>query len=177
MSSFINFIQTANVVLFFILLVAIIFCFMILSNTNRKLNRLRRRYDTLLRGRGELDMEGLIAAHSTDLENHDEIIMKLQEEMKENSRLLNSKLNEISGKSSDSIQKIGFHKYNAFEYVTNEMSFSLALLDSRSDGIIITSIFGRESSSTYAKEIRKGKGIQELSIEEEIALGRALQNG
>ncbi len=177
MESFVNFIQTANVVLFVLLLIAVIFCFMLISSTNRKLNRLRRRYDLLLRGRGEMDMEELIAEHSLDIEKQGKLLHELQSGIKDTGRLLEAQLNEISGKSSDSIQKIGFHKYNAFEYVTNEMSFSLALLDSRENGIIITSIFGRENSSTYAKEIRKGKGIQELSIEEEIALGRALQKG
>lgn len=37
-------------------------------NTNHKLNRLSKRYDLLLRGRGELKLEDLLKSHSKDLE-------------------------------------------------------------------------------------------------------------
>ncbi|MDO5718251.1 MAG: DUF4446 family protein [Tissierellia bacterium] len=175
MEAFMNFIQTANVVLFIVLLIAVVFCFMVLSQTNRKLNRLRRRYDMLLRGRGEMDMEALIASHGADIEKNADKIREIQEEISSSENLSQKKLDDIMKKSAISIQKIGFHRYNAFDYISNEMSFSLALLDSRSNGIIITSIFGRESSTTYAKEIRKARGLQELSEEEKIALERALR--
>ncbi len=175
MESFMSFVQTASFVLFIVLSALMIVCFMALAQTNRRLNRLRRRYDTLLRGRGELDMEELIGAHSNDIEENSVAISRLDTDLRTEMRDLTREFDKVTDNIANSIQKVGFHRYNAFDYVTNEMSFSVALLDSKSNGIILTSIFGRENSTTFAKEIRKGSGLQELSIEEEIALGRALQ--
>lgn len=72
------------------------------------------------------------------------------------------------------IQKLAFVKYNAFDYLTNELSYSLALLNDFNDGIIITSIFGREQSSIYIKEVKKGKSTSKLSEHELQALKRAI---
>lgn len=175
MDSFMNFVQTANLILFIVLCIFVIVCFMLLAQTNRKLTRLRRRYDILLRGRGELDLEGLIGEHSADIERNNQRMQEIEEKTDQRITQLIRDFQDVEGSISSSIQKVGYHRYNAFDYVTNEMSFSIALLDSRSNGIILTSIFGSDSSTTFAKEVRKGKSNQELSIEEEIALGRALQ--
>lgn len=172
---FIEFVKTANLALLIVLLVAVVFAFMAISAINRRVNRLRRRYDILLRGKTDLDLEALLVSHGRELDDQNNRLLKLNEDIIKYEEDLGKKIAELDGRSLDSIQKIGFHRYNAFEYMTSESSFSLALLDSRLDGIVITSIFGRDQSTIYAKEIVEGKALQDLSIEEEIALGRAVQ--
>ena len=71
-------------------------------------------------------------------------------------------------------QKIGVKRYNAFPDMGNEMSYSVALLNSQNDGIIFTSLFTREYSQSYAKPVIDGKTDRKLSEEEAIALKNAM---
>ncbi|SDY87901.1 Protein of unknown function [Proteiniborus ethanoligenes] len=71
------------------------------------------------------------------------------------------------------LQRIGFIRYNAFNDMGSDLSFSIALLDDKLDGFVITSIYGRDESNTYAKPILKGESTYPLSVEEMQALDRA----
>ena len=55
------------------------------------------------------------------------------------------------------------------------MSFSVAMLNEKLDGYILTGIYSREHSYVYTKEIKQGKPQRELSKEEVEALNRALK--
>ena len=65
-------------------------------------------------------------------------------------------------------------RYDAFSEMSGRMSFSLALLDDRGDGVTITAITGRNDTRVYAKPITAGRGEQELSPEERQAVSVAL---
>lgn len=68
------------------------------------------------------------------------------------------------------IQKVGIYKYNAFENLAGEQSFSIALLDNLNNGVILTSIYGRQQTTTFAKQVENGKALQPISPEETQAL-------
>ncbi|HOB34775.1 MAG: DUF4446 family protein [Firmicutes bacterium] len=65
-------------------------------------------------------------------------------------------------------------RYNAFENTGSDLSFTLALLNDNADGIVLTSIFGREDSRLYAKPIIGGKSQYTLAEEEEQAIKAAM---
>lgn len=65
-----------------------------------------------------------------------------------------------------SYQKFAMVRYNPFRETGGDQSFSMALLDLRDNGIVITSIHGREVDRIYAKEITNGKSKHNLSAEE-----------
>ncbi len=79
------------------------------------------------------------------------------------------------GKVAKCIQKIGIVKYDAYNSGSNKLSFSLALLDSSNTGVLLNSIYTREGSNIYAKEILAGKYAGELSIEEAEALSKTMK--
>jgi hypothetical protein len=54
------------------------------------------------------------------------------------------------------------------------MSFSIAALNDKKDGFLITGIYTRENSYVYAKEIINGISNKELSEQEKEALNKAL---
>lgn len=64
------------------------------------------------------------------------------------------------------IQKVGIVRYNAFDNVGSDLSFSIALLDNNDDGLVMSSLYSRDSSSTYAKPISGSKSRYALSAEE-----------
>ena len=70
---------------------------------------------------------------------------------KVNSALERVKQIEASGKeleqiTAKSISRVSLIRYNAFADVGSDLSFSAALLDSYGDGIVFTSIYGRDES-------------------------------
>ena len=72
------------------------------------------------------------------------------------------------------LQKVGVVKFDAFEDVGGEQSFVAALLDSSKNGIVLSSLYGRQESRLYAKGIVNGEGDRALSDEERRALDKAL---
>jgi hypothetical protein len=72
-----------------------------------------------------------------------------------------------------SIRKIAFERYNPFPGVGGNQSFTLVLLDAHNAGVIVTSLHGREGTRVYAKAVRSGKALQNLSEEEDRVLRNA----
>ncbi len=85
---------------------------------------------------------------------------------------LNGKLNK---KIEESYRNIGLVRFNAFSETGGDLSYSLALLDDKGSGIIITSLHGREDSHTFVKNVFESKGTPELSEEEEQAVIKAME--
>jgi hypothetical protein len=71
------------------------------------------------------------------------------------------------------IQKIGMVRFNPFKELGGDHSFSLAILDARDSGIVITSLHTRDRTRVYMKDIKRGKSSFELSAEEKRALSNA----
>lgn len=72
-----------------------------------------------------------------------------------------------------SLRNVAVVRYDALNEMSGQMSFSLALLNARGDGVVLSSINGRAETRTYAKPIVAGKGEQELSPEEAQAVHSA----
>ena len=72
------------------------------------------------------------------------------------------------------VQKLGLVRFNPFSEMGGDHSFSLALLDGRESGIILTGLHTRERTRVYIKKVKRGKSEYELSNEEKKALKSAL---
>ena len=88
--------------------------------------------------------------------------------------LINSNLDRIEEALKGCVNKGAIMRYKAFEDVGSDLSFSIALLDSHNDGIVLTGIYSRQDSTTYAKPIDKGISRYELSEEELHVLNEAM---
>ena len=75
------------------------------------------------------------------------------------------------------VQHVGVVRFDAFEDMGGRLSFSAALLDDHGDGVVITSINGRQDTRCYAKHVQNGTSIHNLSEEEEQAIREALAGG
>jgi hypothetical protein len=68
------------------------------------------------------------------------------------------------------VRDVAIVRYDALQEMSGQLSFSLALLNAVGDGVVLSSINGRAETRTYAKPVRSGKGVQELSPEEAQAV-------
>lgn len=125
--------------------------------------RTRKKYKKLLMGKDGLDIEGLLMETG---ENIGEILKDLQG--------LKNQIEGLETKQAFGLQKVGFVRYNAFSDMGSELSYSIALLDNFKNGFVLTSIYGRDHATTYAKPIKFGKSKYPLSVEEIQAIDRAI---
>lgn len=75
----------------------------------------------------------------------------------------------------NSIQGVGFLRFNPFGDTSGQQSFACALIDQHNNGIIFSSLYAREKMRIFAKSIHHGISDQELSNEEKEALTQAQQ--
>ena len=71
------------------------------------------------------------------------------------------------------VRDVSIVRYDALKEMSGQLSFSLALLNSDGDGVVMTSINSRTETRTYAKIVQGGKGVQPLSPEEDRAVRSA----
>ena len=72
------------------------------------------------------------------------------------------------------VRRVALIRYDAFEDVGGQLSFSAALLDEHGSGLVLTSINGRQETRVYAKPVVEGTSTYNLSLEEEEAIRRAM---
>ena len=82
-----------------------------------------------------------------------------------------NKLEEAIGRNYSKTAVVSF---DAFDDVTGTMSFALTMLNDNNDGIILTSLYGHNSSNTYIRTITKGSCDTKLLAEEADSLAKAI---
>lgn len=87
---------------------------------------------------------------------------------------LSRRVAEVEDRLPYAISYVGVVAYDAFGDITGNQSRSIALLSQKADGLVLTFLTAREETVFYAKEIRSGKGVEQLSPEEIAAIDRAL---
>ncbi|GAB4279139.1 MAG: hypothetical protein Kow0056_12130 [Coriobacteriia bacterium] len=82
----------------------------------------------------------------------------------------------LAARLARAVRHVGLVRYDAFENTAGGQSFSLALLDDAGDGVVITSIYGRDEYRVYAKPVRE-RAARRLTQEEQQAIDSAFGGG
>ncbi len=82
---------------------------------------------------------------------------------------------KMRGVLKGAVQKVGVVRFDAFEDVGGRLSFAVALLNEHGDGIVLSSLNGRQESRSYVKPVEGGESIYTLSKEEREAIAKALE--
>ncbi|MEW6523548.1 MAG: DUF4446 family protein [Bacillota bacterium] len=132
----------------------------------RHCRRLRRRLQGLLGGEVTGAVDEVLSAHATRLDGLEDIAASLL------GRLDNTDLRALNH-----LQNVALVRFNAFADTGSDLSFALALLDGEGNGVVITSLFGRDESRIYAKPVEKSGSSYPLGAEEKLAISRAMMAG
>jgi hypothetical protein len=73
------------------------------------------------------------------------------------------------------VQKVGMVRYNPFDNMGGDLSFALALLNGRDEGVVINGIYSRDYSYTYGKPVKNITSKYPLSDEEKAAIRLAME--
>lgn len=123
-----------------------------------------RHYQRLVRGAKSRDLKGVL----------DKILDGLAKNSK-NINGLEKQIQLIKEEGAGHVQRVGLVRFNPFSQTGGDHSFSLALLDGKETGVIITALHTRERTRVYLKPLQAGKSRFELSNEERRALKEALK--
>ncbi|MGB9743288.1 MAG: DUF4446 family protein [Minisyncoccales bacterium] len=104
-------------------------------------------------------------------------VLKQFKILEDNLKEISSEIEKLKQEQSFSIQKIGLLRFNPFPGMGGNQSFSLALLNSYDDGVVITSLYTREGNRIYSKTIKQGRSPFPLSSEEIKAIEMAKNYG
>ena len=106
-----------------------------------------------------------------DLSSYMDRIIDLEKALSET----NTYCNKIEQQMKECIQKVGVVRYNAYNDAGKDLSFAVALLDDKNNGVVFNGIYSREMSNIYAKPIENGKSTYTLIEEEQKALNVAIK--
>ncbi|MCH7669254.1 MAG: DUF4446 family protein [Acidobacteria bacterium] len=88
---------------------------------------------------------------------------------------IESRLISVESRLPYAITRTGVVEFDAFGDVGGRLSRAIALLNERSDGIVITLLVGRNETRFFTKQLRGGEGVELLSPEERQAVDQAVQ--
>jgi len=129
-----------------------------------RVSSLKKRFERLMLQDDGVDLEGLINNYKL---------------MADDLAIRSEKLEQVSAQTCKDmerhIQNVALVRYSAFEQGGGELSFSAAMLDKKGDGVIFTSIFGRDEARFYGKPVKAGKSEYNLSDEEKQAIKEAMK--
>ena len=110
-----------------------------------KLSKLSKRYKKFMGGKNAKSLEKDIMGLYEDNKF-------LKTSMEKNKKDIQTLYRKFEG----TFQKVGIVKYDAFNQMGGQLSFSLALLDENDNGFILNSVHSTEGCYSYTKEIKGG---------------------
>ena len=125
--------------------------------------RLELRIKRLFRGSKAQDLEGLLADFAKALDGFDKW-----------SKNAHSRMENFDKELVRSARHVGMVRFNPFRDAGGDQSSAIAILDDNRNGVVLSNIYGRDSSRMYAKPVIKGNSQYQLSDEEKQAISKAI---
>jgi hypothetical protein len=131
-----------------------------------KLRRVRAAQRTILGGE-ETDL----AAHAASLQ---EAFVQLRDWVEEVASGLEGRVSGAEHRMDGCISHSSVIRYDAMNELSGQQSSTVALLDERQTGVVISSILHRDQARLYVKRVQDGNPEYELSPEEQQAVEAAM---
>ena len=131
-----------------------------------KLRRVRAAQRTILGGE-ETDL----AAHAASLQ---EAFVQLRDWVEEVASGLEGRVSGAEHRMDGCISHTSVIRYDAMNELSGQQSSTVALLDERQTGVVISSILHRDQARLYVKRVQDGNPEYELSPEEQQAVEAAM---
>ncbi len=128
--------------------------------------RLKEKNKAIFSGGNIKNLEEVIVQHSHSIKSLDKEIQELY--------VIS---NQINGLAYRGLHKVALVRFNPFSDVGGDQSFSLALLNGKNNGVVVSSLFTRDGARIYSKSIIGGKSEKyPLTEEEEQVIRTAIGN-
>jgi len=132
-----------------------------------KVRRLRAAQKSVM---GDGDERDLVA-HAARIE---QAFVELRDWVEETSAGIETRMATAESRIDGAVSYRSVVRYDAYGEMSGHQSSSIALLDSRRSGVVLSSILHRENARVYVKAVVEGEPEVELSPEEHEAIESAL---
>ena len=111
-----------------------------------------------------------------DIRRKFEEVLKQVFDLKEDLQKAKTNLTEIEQSAMKHIQRVDLLRYNPYDDTGGDQSFSIAMLDKKGNGFVVTSLHARSGTRVFAKPIELGKAVKyQMSKEEEKVVEGAMK--
>lgn len=150
-----------------LLLAFVLFCIfgLVFLALNIHLISVGKRYKRLMRGVDGQNLETLLQESLKAHQDDEERISQLEASC--------CRLQEVT---ATTLQNVGFLRFNAFAEGGNELSFVLALLNHKADGVVLCCLMNRDDCRLYGKTVVGGTSTYTLSQEEREVISMAMHS-
>jgi hypothetical protein len=131
-----------------------------------KLRRVRAAQKTVL-GEGQADL----VAHAAQIQ---EAFVQLRDWVEETATRLEERMATAEERIDGCVAYTSLVRYDAMGEMSGQQSSTMALLDARRTGVVVSSILHRDQARVYVKQVRDGESELELSPEELQAIEAAM---
>jgi len=131
--------------------------FLFVWKTNKRMSK-------FFNGSGGKSIEKILEYEFKRMEKNEGDIRHLIENMK-----------WIEGVARKSISKTSIKRFNPFKGIGGNQSFSIAFLDNKNDGVVLSSLYSSEGTKIYAKAVENGISEHQLTDEEKEVLSKAAE--
>jgi len=131
-----------------------------------KLRRVRAAQKTVL-GEGQADL----VAHAAQIQ---EAFVQLRDWVEETATQLEERMATAQERIDGCVAYTSLVRYDAMGEMSGQQSSTMALLDARRTGVVVSSILHRDQARVYVKQVREGESELELSPEELQAIEAAM---
>ena len=132
-----------------------------------RLRRVRQAQTAVLGPNGQRDL----VVHAERLETG---FTDLREWVEETMERIGQRMDVTEDRLDGCVAHTALVRYDAYNELSGHQSSSIALLDARSSGVVLTSIVHRDQARLYVKQVRDGEAEIPLSPEEQQAVDTAL---
>jgi hypothetical protein len=132
-----------------------------------RLRRLRSAQRAILGNDGAADL----VSHASSLQS---AFLQLRDWVEETARGLEQRVGTAEERIDGCVAYRALVRYDAYGEMSGRQSSTVALLDARRSGVVMSSILHRDQARVYVKQIHQGESELELSPEEQQAIDRAL---
>jgi hypothetical protein len=132
-----------------------------------RVRRLRRAQVAVLGENGQRDL----VAHAERLETG---FTDLREWVEETMERIGQRMDLTEHRVDGCVAHTALVRYDAYNELSGHQSSSIALLDSRRTGVVLSSIVHRDQARLYVKRVNEGEAEIALSPEEQQAVDTAL---
>ena len=135
-----------------------------------KLRRLRKAQLAVIGGSDQRDL----VAHAARLETG---FAELRDLVDQSLGAAERRLAEVERRLDGCVAHSALVRYDAYGEMSGRQSSTLALLDARRSGVVVSSIHHRDQARVYVKSLHEGESEIDLSPEEQEAIVAALSSG
>jgi uncharacterized protein DUF4446 len=135
-----------------------------------RLRRVRGAQKVILGENGSTDL----VSHASGLQS---AFVQLRDWVEDTARGLEQRMGSAEDRIDGCVAYRSLVRYDAYGEMSGRQSSTVALLDARRSGVVMSSILHRDQARVYLKQVHEGESEFELSPEEQQAVETALSRG